>query len=66
MSPKCEVHAEYFKEKRAFVIDLCMAVIKKVGPTFELECMLNLMSCSKDMIELIWAATLLKDALEGY
>lgn len=65
VSPKCEVHDEYFKEKRSFVIDLCMTVIKKVGPTSELECILNLMSCSEDMIELIWAAMQLQTVLEA-
>jgi len=50
------MHDEYFKDKKTFAIEQYMQVVKQTQPTSELECILSMLSSTKDMIELIWAS----------
>lgn len=65
VSPKEEIHDEYFKDKKSFAIGQCLAVIKQNGPTSNLECILGMLSSADDMIELLWASTKLKSELSS-
>ena len=56
VSPKSEMHDEYFKDKKIFAIEQCMQVVKQTQPTSELKSILSMLSSAKDMIELLWAA----------
>ena len=65
VSPKEEIHDEYFKDKKSFAIGQCLAVIKQNGPTSNLESILGMLSSADDMIELLWASTKLKTELSS-
>ena len=63
VSPKDELHDEYFKDKKPFAIGQCLSVIKQNGPTSNLEYILGMLSSADDMVELLWASTKLKAEL---
>jgi len=65
MSPKDELHNEYFRDKKPFAIGQCLEVIKQNGPTSNLECILGMLSSADNMIELLWASTKLKTELSS-